>query len=168
MWSITFKGESGLPETIAGFTDKDESVRYAKKLETDARAKRLGLNDPRAERYAEFARKPVPEHLDDFGNFLAAKGVTPKHARAKRVILDRAAEACKWESITDIDAAGVSAYPKRLQGLRDRGTGRELAPLGGLFLRQVAERREAAEGQSAGPRAETGRGVGSGAGAAGA
>jgi integrase/recombinase XerD len=122
-WSITFKGESGLPETVVGFTDKDETIRYAKKLETDARAKRLGLNDPRAERYAECAREPVSKHLDDFGDFLSAKGVTPKHARAKRVVLDRAAKACEWGSITDIDAAGVAVHLKRLKdsGLAARG-----------------------------------------------
>jgi len=92
-----------------GCQDKQEAERYANRLESEARKRRTGEIDPKAERYATEARRPLGEHLADFKQYLTDKQNTPKHielvcSRAGKLVAD-----CKAERIADLTDAAVMA-----------------------------------------------------------
>ncbi len=90
-----------------GCQDKAEALRFANHLENQARKRRTGEIDGKAERYGKEARRPLSEHLADFRQYLADKGNTEQHvgqtARQIQVIID----AAHAEHIGDLDGAAV-------------------------------------------------------------
>ncbi len=89
--------------------DKQEAQRYADSLENQARKRRTGETDAKAERYAKEARRPLGEHLADFRQYLQDKQNTAKHvdlicSRVGKLIAD-----CKAEHIGDLTDAAVMA-----------------------------------------------------------
>jgi integrase/recombinase XerC len=64
---------------MAGFHDKEETKRFARKLEDEARQIRLGYIDPQAEVRRLERSKPVEAHIADYEAALKAAGRTPGH-----------------------------------------------------------------------------------------
>lgn len=59
--------------------DRATAERHAARLEADALRRRNGEIDPKQERYAKEARRPLSEHLADFRQYLADKQNSPKY-----------------------------------------------------------------------------------------
>jgi len=100
-------------------TNKAEAQRLLAQLITEDDRRRLGFHDPAAEARA----KPLAEHLDDYRDYLEAKGGTPRHVRhtlgmVRTVLVDIGAV-----RIEDITEASVMSF------LRDLRQARELPPL---------------------------------------
>ena len=88
-------------------TDKAVAERIAAKLEGDAALRREGVIDVRLERFAEEAKKPLAEHIDDFFEDLRAKERTAKHIRMTRQHIEAVVFACGAQSIRDLSGADV-------------------------------------------------------------
>ncbi len=83
------------------------------KLSGDAQLAGVGITDP----YADHRRRPLAEHVDDFGRYLSGKGDTPRHvreivARCKAVLAGIDADAFE-----DLQPSAVVEF---LASLRDR------------------------------------------------
>ncbi len=90
-WYIAYADENGKRRTVKGATDREVTQRLANRLEDEARQKRDGLIDPRAETLRDHGAKPLVDHLADFQQYLTAKGGTKSHAvktrrRAEKVL----------------------------------------------------------------------------------
>ena len=90
-----------------GCQDKAEALRYANRLENEARKRRNGEIDPKAERYAKEARRPLVEQLSDFQRFLSDKGNTPQHVAQTTRQIQAIIDLANAEQITHLDGATV-------------------------------------------------------------
>ncbi len=117
-WTIVYKGADGRRVRRLAFVDREESLRWARKLEDEARALSLGAVSPAVVRLAEAGRKTLDEHAEDYRAYLSAKGGTAEHVRSSLVIIEETAEECGWTRLADIDAAKLA---HRLRALTDDG-----------------------------------------------
>jgi site-specific recombinase XerD len=94
-------------KAATGCQDKAEAQRYANRLENEARKRRRGEIDTKAERHGKEARRPLSEHVADFKQYLRDKGNTEQHVnqttRQVQVIID----AVHAEHIANLDGAAV-------------------------------------------------------------
>jgi len=108
------------PKVPTGCHDKAEAQRYANHLENEARKRRTGQIDPKQERYAKEARRPLSEHIEEFRGYLSAKDNTQDHVHRTCRHIERITEACHTEKIGDLTGAGVLRV---IGGLRDSEMG---------------------------------------------
>jgi integrase len=90
-WYIAYQDENGRRRTVKGCPDKVATEALARKLESDADLRRRGVVDPKAEAYATHEAKPLADHLDAWGESIAAEGASPKHVeistgRVRRIV----------------------------------------------------------------------------------
>jgi integrase len=112
-WYIKYRDADGIERRVKAFKDKIASQQLAAKLEKEAEMAKAGVVD----RYKEYRKRLLLEHLADFEQSLLAKGCTTKHveqvvSRARKII-----EGCKFRTWTDISASKVQYY---LASLRNR------------------------------------------------
>jgi len=131
-WQITYTGADGRTKRRVGFTDKQESARLARRLEDEARARRLGLLDDGAERSSKHASAPISEHVEAYRGLLESKGGDPRHVRETMASIHAVLETCEWATLQDLDGARFSAH------LREYAQGRA--------ARTVNARRQALRG----------------------
>jgi integrase len=119
--------------------DKTAAQAMLTRLITGAEREEEGLTDP----YQAHRRRPLLEHLEDFGADLAAKGcdehhVQVTHARAKAVV-----EACKFTRWADIAPTAVVQYlaERRQQGLSIQSSNHYLTAIKQFARWMVRERR---------------------------
>ncbi len=110
----------GIKRTIPLFRDKTASQQRAAQLQKEIELAKAGVVD----RYKEYRKRPLREHLQDFEKSLLAKGNTKKHAlqtvqRVKAVI-----EGCKFAAWNDIQPSKVQNY---IASLRDSRNGSSAA-----------------------------------------
>ena len=115
-WHATFTDEDGITRTRAGFTDKAETLRYARRLEDQARKRRLGLVDATAERLAEHAKRPIAEHVNDYLAHLTAKGTGVKRRSRVQGAIHDAMRAGGWEFMGNITPDSVASHIQHLRG----------------------------------------------------
>ncbi len=92
-----------------GCQDKQEALRYANHLENQARKRRTGEIDAKAERYGKESRRPLPEHLADFRQYLRDKQNTAKHVELICSRVAKLVDDCKAQDIGDLTDAAVMA-----------------------------------------------------------
>lgn len=63
-------------------------------------------------------KRPLSQHIDEFENYLANKGVGPKQVKSTISMLSKIEAGCKWKSITHITASSALTY---LGDLRRKG-----------------------------------------------
>jgi integrase/recombinase XerD len=78
-WTCWWVGEDGKQKTKVGFTDKKESLDFARAMEIKCRQIREGLVDPSDEIHRKIAAQPIAEILADYRNALNARRNTDKH-----------------------------------------------------------------------------------------
>src|SRR5262245_11980420 len=71
-WHARYYTPSGERVRVKGYRDKKATEAMAAELERRAARLAAGLADP----MDEHAKKPLPEHAEDFRRYLAAKGNT--------------------------------------------------------------------------------------------
>src|SRR5262245_51326242 len=74
-WWVEYRDAAGHLQRVAGFTDRKATEQLAAELERNAARGQVGMVDP----YAEHARRPLREHLEDFCKDLAARDNTPRY-----------------------------------------------------------------------------------------
>lgn len=89
--------------------DKAEALRYANHLENQARKRRTGEIDVKAERYGKEGRRPLSEHLAEFHEYLSAKQNCPKYVRMTYRRVAKLLDSCKAQHIADMTDAAVMA-----------------------------------------------------------
>ena len=97
-----------------GAPDKATAERIAARIESEVAERRRGLIDPAAERIANEARRPIPEHLAGFEAMMNAARRDPKHIKATTDYIKRLTAAAGWQVIGDIDADAVNVYVAEL------------------------------------------------------
>ncbi|MFH0947128.1 MAG: site-specific integrase [Planctomycetota bacterium] len=95
--------------------------RLAGDLEKRELLIREGLADPRADRFAAAARKPLTDHAQDFLQYLRDKGSSPKHLSDREGQLGRLIAAMRATRIADLTPARVQG------GIADLKTERQIA-----------------------------------------
>ncbi len=113
-WYGQVKDAQGRRLRVKLAPDKREAERLMAQHITQAERERLGLVD----RYADPKKRPLPEHLDEYGAFLAAKGNTGKHVEETVAKCRAALEGCGFERIGDLSASKTQEW---LASLRERG-----------------------------------------------
>jgi integrase len=103
-----------------GCHDKAEALRYATRLENEARKRRTGEIDAKAERYGAEARRPLGEHLADFRQYLTDKQNSAKHIELVCTRVGKLVADCKAETIADLTDAAVMAA---IGAMRNGGAG---------------------------------------------
>jgi len=73
-WTATYTDEHGKTRTKAAFTDRAESLRFARDLDDNAYKRRRGLIDDREDRLAEQGKAPIKQHVDAYEEHLESKG----------------------------------------------------------------------------------------------
>ena len=99
-------------------TDKRAAERIAADLESKAALRREGVVDPRADRYAEQARRPLADHLDAYRAHLEHLGRSKRHLGQSLGTIRRMAEDAGAGRLSDLTVAAVEGH---LHHLRDSG-----------------------------------------------
>jgi len=89
--------------------DKAEALRYANHLENQARKRRTGEIDVKAERYGKEGRRPLTEHLADFRQYLADKQNCAKYVGMTCTRVAKLLNDCNAQHIPDMTDAAVMA-----------------------------------------------------------
>ncbi|MGE3110102.1 MAG: tyrosine-type recombinase/integrase [Phycisphaerales bacterium] len=107
-WLVSYMVAPGVKKTVTGSSDYRLSEQLGAKLEHDVMLRRRGIIDPLAEKMAGYATRPIAEFVAAFRDYLFSKRNSSQHiAEAVRLIEDTI-EACRWETIADIDGPRLS------------------------------------------------------------
>jgi integrase len=105
-WYGRYTDGSGRPMRVPLSESKETSRRMLAKIAGDAQLAGVGIVDP----FAEHRSRPLPEHLEDFRRYLAAKGNTGEYcqkiASRARVVLD----GCRFRKIEDLQPSAVLEF----------------------------------------------------------
>ena len=104
---VSYTDENGVRRTRVAFTDKAASEAFARQLETEARQRRLGLIDPKADRYLQAEQRPLEDHLADFHASLLAKGDKKKYVNQTRTYVRKVLALAKAERLSDLTPSVV-------------------------------------------------------------
>jgi len=117
---ITWTDASGRRRTrSAGTTDRRVAERLAGDLEKRTLLVREGLADPRVDRFAAAARKPLAGHVKDFLQYLLDKGNGDKHLSDREGQLTRLIAAMRATRLADLTPGRVRAGIADLKRVRD-------------------------------------------------
>jgi integrase len=106
----------------SGGPDKDAAEALGAKLEAEEMQRRRGLIDPRQERMAAEARRPLTEPLANYEAKMKAAGRDPKHVTTTISYIRAACESAGFATIRDISADGVTVYAAELRKRRSART----------------------------------------------
>ena len=106
-WIAAFKGADGRWKNHTAGTDKGEAARLANLWEHEAKLRRDGLVDPKADGYKAADAQDIAGHVTDYENSLRDRGRTERHATLTanrvRALFKKAA----ITRVTDIRPAAV-------------------------------------------------------------
>ncbi len=108
VWYYRFTDADGKKWERKGCTDRRVTEELARAAETEAVRTKRGLVDPKAERIAREARRPIAEHVDEFIAGMESKGNDPKHVRSTRTYIERVIKLAGIERINDLTPSSVS------------------------------------------------------------
>ncbi len=110
-WYTRLTDADGIKRTIPLYTDKTASMHKALQLKKEFEQAKEGITD----RFKEHRKRPLREHLEDFGQSLLAKGGTAKNAKQVKSRVKRVFDECKFTFWNDIQASKVQ---HAISGLR--------------------------------------------------
>ena len=105
-WYFDVRDANGTVRRIKGFTDLKATETLAADTERQASRVRAGFTDP-AEHHS---RRPLAEHLKDYGAALEAKGNTEDHNRATVAKIAAMISGCGFAFVADVDPGKVSGW----------------------------------------------------------
>jgi integrase len=112
VWYGRYTDGNGQRQQVRLSESKEIARRMLAKLAGDAQLAGVGIGDP----FAQHRARPLSEHLDDFGRYLAAKGNVPAHVK-KTVAQCRAVlDGCGFSGQDDLQPSAVVEF---LAGLRE-------------------------------------------------
>ena len=127
VWYVGWTDADGKPRTRRAFASKRASMALAVQLQEQADMERQGLRD---RTWTEQAR-PLAEHVEDFRDYLAARGNTPGHVEKTIHRIEAVVGGCKWNRLGDMRLEGTLGYlaDRRAAGLSVGTTNGYLAAL---------------------------------------
>jgi integrase len=115
-WIAEFTDHNGERKQKSTRTsDKKTAAQILAHWETEAAKRTSGLIDPRMERFAMQATKPITEHAKQFLASLKSAGRSEVHVDRTEKRLELIIEHQKWSRITDITPEGVDAFAESLR-----------------------------------------------------
>jgi integrase len=114
-WIVEWVDEDGRRRRKSGTTDKAVAKQIARRIEDRKVRRREGLIDPRDEAYRDHEMRPLPDHLEEFGRSLVAKGGTPEHARTTVYRAARILELSRLRRISDLSLSRALDALQRLR-----------------------------------------------------
>ncbi len=105
-WYIDYKAAGETRKRVKGFKDKTATAQLAAKLEKEAELADAGIID----RYKDHRKRPLTEHLKDFGNCLTGRGITAKYIQQVVNQLEIVFKSCGFAYIADITASSVQRF----------------------------------------------------------
>jgi integrase len=121
-WYGRYTDGNGKLQRVPLSESKETARRMFNKLRGDAELTSVGIVDP----FAEHRRRPLTEHVADFGRYLAAKGNTADHVQKTVARCTAIVEGCKFTSTDDLQPSAVVEFLGRLR----EGNGRPELPAG--------------------------------------
>jgi integrase len=138
-YSYEYVDATGRRRYGTGTADRTATKRIVERLESEARLVEAGLVDPKDDKAARAARRPIAEHVEDYRLALIDKGDTEKHAgEATRAIL-RLFESARVERLTDVDQEAVQAAVAKLKAARSARTANYALGACKAFLRWCSD-----------------------------
>jgi integrase len=122
-WWGRYTDGAGQVHQVKLSRSKEIARRMLAKLAGDGQLASVGIED----RYAEHLARPLAEHLEDYGRYLAAKGDGGRHVRQMVHYCQVLLEAIDAERIGDVQPSAVLEF---LHGLRVAGRPRVQLPDG--------------------------------------
>src|SRR5262245_66256291 len=89
VWYNRYTDADGIKREQKGCSDRRVTEDLARAAESAVARTKAGLSDPKAERMAREARRPIGEHLGEVIAGMEAKGDAPGYVRATRRYLER-------------------------------------------------------------------------------
>ena len=117
-WYIKYYDESGIRQTVKGFTDKKATEQFAHKLEQEAFLRKQGIIDPLADKIAQEGRKPIADHMQDFYSNVLSCGVTADYAKKLCFRATKVTSLIQAEYLIDLTS---SAVQKALSKIKKEG-----------------------------------------------
>jgi integrase len=108
VWYFRFTDENGGKTERRGCSDLKVTKELAGAAESKVAKVRAGLVDPKDERIAREARRPIQEHIDDFVTSLESKGNAPKHVRSTRTYVERIVTLASIAWVSDLAPSALS------------------------------------------------------------
>ncbi len=112
-YTIEYTDAKGVRRKRQAYADRQASEQLAAELERKVARGAEGLADP----HEEHARRPLTEHLEDFGRWLRAKGDCDAHVRQTLASARRAFEGAGAVFPRDLDLGKVASWLDDLRGL---------------------------------------------------
>ncbi len=107
-WYIKYRDADGRIRNIPGFKDRNSTLAEAARIQRRVERERAGLADPAENE----VRRPLAEHLDEFGRSLAAKDDTSKHVGMTLQRAGAVISGCGFKRVTDISSSRVQDWLK--------------------------------------------------------
>jgi integrase len=120
-WYGRFTDGRGEPQRVPLSESKETARRMLAKLAGDAQLAGVGLADP----FAGHRARPLLEHLEDFGRYLAARGNTTDHVKKTAGLARAVVAGCRFALVGDLQPSAVVEF---LAGLRRRREAPALEP----------------------------------------
>ncbi len=108
LWYYRYTDADGIKRELKGCTDKRMTEELARATESKVARSKAGLADPKAERMAMEARRPIQDHVAEFIISLESKGNDPKHVRSTKTYVDRVIKLAGIERIPDLAPSKVA------------------------------------------------------------
>ncbi|MFO0799422.1 MAG: tyrosine-type recombinase/integrase [Gemmataceae bacterium] len=131
-WYFELRDATGIVRRVKGYADLKATEQLAAESERKASRVRSGHTDPGE----DHARRPLADHLTDYGTYLESKGNVPAHNRATVAKVSAILDGCGFVFPPDLDAGKVSAW---LANLRRPGRLVEI-PVGEAFSSSAVAR----------------------------
>jgi integrase len=113
-WYGRYTDGNGKTVRVPLSESKEVARKMLAKVAGDAQMASVGIVDP----FADHRGRPLPEHVEDFGRYLAAKGNTAEHVEKTLARCRAVVAGCRFGQIDDIQPSAVVEF---LAGLREAG-----------------------------------------------
>lgn len=113
-YTVSWWTWNGKRRKLSGGPDKDAAKALGARMEDLERQRRRGMIDPRQERLAGDALRPLESHLADFEAHLRAGKPTEKHVRSTLKFIREVAAAAGFVRLGDLSADAVNHYASEL------------------------------------------------------
>ncbi len=122
-----YHDSEGIRREVSLSSDKEAARQILANLARKIALQKAGIIDP----FEEHKKRPLGKHVEDFAEFLRAKGNTEKHTRLTLADLRECVKACKFTFLSDLSASRVQAHLQRRkeQGLSLRTLNRKLVAI---------------------------------------
>ena len=126
-WYVRYRDAYGKQVECKAGPDKGVAKTIANRLESQVRAIKTGVADPREARWAEAERKPLADHVHDWHAYLTSKGSVPKHCDQSRDRVLRLIQSAKIVRISGLTIGSVQTALADVSHIKGRRRNVELS-----------------------------------------